>query len=309
MVALERNSLIIQSPYNTTKKTFGKGKNEASAEIHPQVQALYAYFDALDGSPQSCKRALDLFGSLFHRDLQFVISSSETSTTAILSYSDLEALVFNFCRNGGKAKIQSLQQLSSVSLDETRWTAVIHNFLPDKEDALVGYDYESSSQQTITFDKDYRICHVVVAGNPGMKNLVDELESRSDPLLKTFRDFITSFDGTPGAAERARPHVEKLHHPDARLFTGVDSDAKNVQWLLDFCRSFEQDGNVAILEELERTETGLKAVIRNIVKGVDMGAAPQYGIVNDQDQIIYWQALPGQEFAMQSMVDRVLADE
>ena len=79
-----------------------------------------------------------------------------------------------------------------------------------------------------------------------------------------------------------------LFDPDVRIHTGDKHDqSKDYEWFIGFVTNFAREGNVARIEELEMTETGLRTVIHNTVRGRDMGSTEQRGIVKNGHKLEY----------------------
>ena len=90
-----------------------------------------------------------------------------------------------------------------------------------------------------------------------------------DDLLKLYSSFINSFDGTPGAFERAEPIMDKLFDPSLTLIT--DDGPKDLDWYRSFAKSFATEvGNTAKVTHIKPTPQGIQVTIKNVVAGIEL---------------------------------------
>ena len=113
-----------------------------------------------------------------------------------------------------------------------------------------------------------------------------------DDLLKLYSSFINSFDGTPGAFERAEPIMDKLFDPSLTLIT--DDGPKDLDWYRSFAKSFATEvGNTAKVTHIKPTPQGIQVTIKNVVAGIELDLITFNGTAekdeNGQFRITYFE--------------------
>mmetsp|Transcript_5410 Transcript_5410/g.15776 ORF Transcript_5410/g.15776 Transcript_5410/m.15776 type:complete len:100 (+) Transcript_5410:135-434(+) len=89
---------------------------------------------------------------------------------------------------------------------------------------------------------------------------------------------IACFDGSPTAFAKDAPLIDEIF--DAERLAIVDRDnEQDFVWLKRFVAALAEGRNVAVLEHIERTISGIRVPIRNIVGGIDQGLVEQEGLV------------------------------
>jgi hypothetical protein len=285
---VQEEQAAINTPY--VKSSSSSTKNYENGK---EITLLREYVEKLDGTPNCYDNVQSLLPRLFHPDF-YLVTSDENE----LNYDEFVSLVMTFCQNGCICNIESLKRNEDGTV-----TVVINNILPGE-----GGD---RTEQRLYF-KDSMVVRVELSCvhadqfDSLIGRVKDLPQAHEDEILTKFRAFIGQFDGSPAVLSKAEEVMVDLFDPDVRIHTGdKDDPAKDYHWFVGFVTTFARDGSVARIEELERTDTGLRTVIQNTVKGRDMGSTEQRGILKN-GRIVYWEAVPGDEKQFKAMVDHVM---
>ena len=68
-------------------------------------------------------------------------------------------------------------------------------------------------------------------------------------LLNLYSSFINSLNGSPSAVTKAEPIMDEVFDPSLTLIT--DKGSVDLPWSKDFCKSFAQEGNIAIVTHIK----------------------------------------------------------
>lgn len=282
------------------KPTSSCGLQQVRTDGEDNVTKLFrAFIGAFDGSPDAFAKAKPIMDDLFDPDVFCHIDKDGTEGK---DYNWFLSFVAKYAENRNVAKIEELERT------QTGLRTVIHN-------TVKGEDMGSTEQRGVVTNGRIVYWEAVPNDEDEYQKMIDRVTSSSSPDTKDpdnvthlFRALIAAFDGSPDALAKAKPIMDDLYDPNdlSIRLDKDDTEYKDYEWYLELLTSYSEDRNIARIEELERTDNGLRVIIHNTVKGEDMGCTEQRGIVKN-GRIVYWEAVPSDEEEFKNMIDRVMS--
>lgn len=239
------------------------------------IEKLTAFVSAFDGSDEAYSKARPIMLDVF--DEKLILGTAEGDK-------DLEffcQLASKFAADGNQAKVEDVQQT------EKGVKIYIRN-------TISGRDMGTSEQEGTV--KNRKIVE--------WRSMPMEVVSlfKEDDIAQKYRQFIDAFDGSASAWSNAKPLFEALHSTDLVVIT--EKGNRDYNWSMSFLETFAVNGNISQVVEMERTEEGLRAVVRNIIDGMDIGLTEERGIIKD-GKVVLWGATASNETSWQAMIDAV----
>mmetsp|Transcript_10006 Transcript_10006/g.21625 ORF Transcript_10006/g.21625 Transcript_10006/m.21625 type:complete len:464 (-) Transcript_10006:1541-2932(-) len=282
--------VYITSKNNVISATIEASIKSSTNDMPKKIDQIKEYYAAIDGSTDQINSIMPLLVKLFHP--QLVIESNINT----IPYEDFVCLVHKFARNGCVAELVDIHDN-----DDGSCTVIVNNHLP-------GENGDVTKQRV--FFKDEMIVRITAEETYERKfgAMLDRVSGLSTDGLPTdivdmYARMLNCFDGSDAAFETAEPIIDEIFDANLVVVHG-DNSIMDMAGFKSFASAFSRNHNIAKLEKSERTENGLRIVVRNIVDGVDQGAVEQEGLV-ENGKIVYWAATPGEESGFDRLVNSV----